>query len=484
MSSPKRRYLPWVVIGGPVVVLVIILIVLMQAKVFLRSDRFRTFLGGKVSKAIRAEGVFRPLEWSGTSFYTEGFTAQGREGGTLEAVHAEQLRAEVNLRGLWDRKWQVQNVEIERLIITPAGKQKKSESAQPPGPAPEIRPETRPDPDTAESKNREQTKTAPTDKNTAKKTPGFVSSLLPNQVDVRHVTVAHFDLDGTQLRTPFSLEGLRIDARPDGKAWMLEANDGSLVFPKRPKISIGELSVRYIDQTIFVNHGNLTIAGGGSTTLSGRISERVEKNSDLSVKIERMPVGTVLPEDWRARLHGEVTADLRVTGDGTDWSIAGPVTLENGRLEALPILDQIALFTRTQRFRQLALEKITADLVVKDGVVTISNLSADSPGLLRITGSSVIANGRLDGDFLVGVTPGSLRWIPGSQTRVFTIEKDGYLWTTMKVTGELNHLREDLSGRLATAAGQEIIDTIEKDPNKLKDTLKEAAKSLLDLFGR
>jgi len=296
--------------------------------------------------------------------------------------------------------------------------------------------------------------------------------------------VADFRLDGKNLRTPFSLEGLKVDAKPDGPAWMLEASGGSVFFPKNPKIAVGELAVRYVDQTIFVSRGNFSVDGGGTATVTGQISERVEANTDLNVKLDKMPAATILPKDWRARLHGQISADLHVVGDGQEWMVSGPITLTEGRLEALPVLDQVALFTRTQRFRQLNLEKVTADVVLKDGRVEVSNLNAESPGLVRMTGHFIVENGEMVGDFLVGVTPASLRWIPGSQEKIFTIEREGYLWTPMKITGPLKHLHEDLSERLAVAAGQEIIDTLQNDPSKLKDTLKDAAKSLLDLFGK
>ena len=146
------------------------------------------------------------------------------------------------------------------------------------------------------------------------------------------------------------------------------------------------------------------------------------------------------------------------------------------------MLDQVAVFTRTQRFRQLHLETVHADVEIRNGKVHVTNLDAESTGLVRMTGTFIIEQGVMTGEFLVGVTPASLRWIPGSQTKVFTEERGGYLWTPMKVTGPLAHLTEDLSERLAVAAGQDLIDTIQKDPSKLKDTLKDAAQSLLDLF--
>ena len=86
----------------------------------------------------------------------------------------------------------------------------------------------------------------------------------------------------------------------------------------------------------------------------------------------------------------------------------------------------------------------------------------------------MVNQGKLEGLFQVGVTPTSLRWLPGSQARVFTVERDGYVWTSVRVTGLLDDLKEDLSQRLIAAAGTELYEGI-------KGTVEKGARDLLDL---
>ncbi len=480
MTPPRRRYLSWILIGLPVFLLIVVLIAMMQAKAFLRSEKFRAFLSGKVSHTVRSKGAFQPLQWTGSSFYSDAYTATGDSGGPLESIDAQQVRASVNLEGLWQRKWQVEHVEIERLVLVPSQKKKAPTQDQPQSE----------DAQTAKSAKESVTYSQSTESpirpkkpdNLTPKTPAFIDSLLPNQVDVQRVSVADFTLDGKHMRVPFRLQGLKVEATPDGKAWNLTGSGGSATFEKRPKISINDLAVRYADKTYFITRSAFSVEGGGSASITGKINEKASSDTDLNAKFDKLPAATVLPKDWRARLHGQLSADLHAVGDGKSLVVSGPVMLTNGELEALPVLDQVALFTRTQRFRQLHLETVHADVEIRDGRVKISNLDAESTGLVRMTGSFIIENGIMTGEFLVGVTPASLRWIPGSQTKVFTDEHGGYLWTPMKVTGPLAHLTENLSERLAVAAGQDLIDTIQKDPSKLKDTLKDAAQSLLDMF--
>jgi hypothetical protein len=75
----------------------------------------------------------------------------------------------------------------------------------------------------------------------------------------------------------------------------------------------------------------------------------------------------------------------------------------------------------------------------------------------------------------VGVTASSLQWLPGSQSRVFTVAHDGYFWTPVHLKGPVSHPHEDLTKRLVAAAAGELL-------KNSGDTLQDAAKTLLDLI--
>jgi hypothetical protein len=112
----------------------------------------------------------------------------------------------------------------------------------------------------------------------------------------------------------------------------------------------------------------------------------------------------------------------------------------------------------------------------------VTNFAAESRGLLRLEGSFDVFGGAIDGQFQVGITPAALQWLPGSQERVFTVARGGYLWTPMRVTGPLDRPHEDLSGRLAVAAGGAVLETLEKTGRDAIETGTDAAKSVLDLL--
>jgi hypothetical protein len=100
----------------------------------------------------------------------------------------------------------------------------------------------------------------------------------------------------------------------------------------------------------------------------------------------------------------------------------------------------------------------------------------ESKQLIVLRGGFTFADGIVNGSFDVGVTPGPLQWIPGSQTKVFSAQKDGYVWAPMRITGPPDALKEDLSSRLVSAAQAAVVEKVEKTATEAVDTAVEGAK--------
>ena len=97
-------------------------------------------------------------------------------------------------------------------------------------------------------------------------------------------------------------------------------------------------------------------------------------------------------------------------------------------------------------------------------------------------GGFTVERGILQGEFQLGVSPASLHWLPGSRTRVFTQEHDGYAWTALRISGPLDRLTEDLSARLVAAAGDEVIEGVKGTiESGVKGSIQNA-KGLFDLL--
>ena len=466
-SARSRR--PLLLLALPVfLVLVTIALFGVRAWVesFLRGDDFRHFLDRKTSAALRADGRFQPLHWEDdTEVYSDAFDADGTPASPFAKLSVEQVRARLDLRALWHHVWRVESIDAEKFAATlGAPRHALPDSAA----ASEVRPTANPD----EGQGH-----------------GFLTGLLPARVEVGQVRVNDFSLAWNSGK----LTGARLDARPrDGgpQSWDLDGTGGRLEEAHFPAVRLTSFHAKTSADLVSITRAEGQSESGGRLDLSGSQGLGPDRPLDLSANFDGLPVREFLPEDWRARLHGNVTGNVHVHGSFADGNntitsddrvlhARGHVDLHDGHLEALPMLDELAVFTATERFRQTPLQKGHADFDWTQDRVTVSNLLVESEGLLRIEGGFTVRGDQIDGTLQVGVARSSLRWIAGVGARVFNQpERDGYLWTTTRLTGPVRHPSEDLSPRMVAAAQQEVIDKAKQGTGAVLDT----ASSLLDLL--
>src|SRR5436305_1688608 len=121
---PPRRH-PWRWAAGLAGFLILAVAALLGLRLwvyhFLRSEDFRRFLEEKVSAASRSDGHFEPLRWQGTEVYSGGFDALGQPGSPLSRLNAEEIRAALNLRALWQGVWRVDQIDVQKLAVVLSG---------------------------------------------------------------------------------------------------------------------------------------------------------------------------------------------------------------------------------------------------------------------------------------------------------------------------------------------------------------------------
>jgi hypothetical protein len=402
---------------------------------FLRSESFRRLVSEKTCAALKARGEFMPLQFSGSMIYSEGFQATGNEQAFFSTLRADQIRAELDLRALYHRALRINELRIERLTLQGKTPHAAHAIAQA---APERRP-----------------------------------FFAPTSLDLRSVFIRETNFSWSGVSGAVRKAALTI--KPDGRSWDIMGEGGDVAQQGLPDLQIQTVKLRYQSPSLFVTDSVLTAADGGRLTLNGEAN--FERSVDLRMTIASMPVTPFLKGDWRARLKGTFSGEIKMTAAlplAGAPSFNGTLHMNQGQIEALPLLNQIALFTRTEQFRSLRLSRMSLDFAHDGTLLTVKNFLAESEGLIRAEGAFVVRGGQIEGNFEIGVTPGSLQWIPGSQSRVFTVARGGYLWTSVRVSGAAEHPSEDLSARLIVAAGNELLE----NPGS---TLKKAAEGLLDI---
>ena len=412
---------------------------------YLHGTAFRALVSQKTSAFFHADGEYMPFHWNGLSVYSDGYQARGPFG----ILQADQLRAEFNPQGVFHHAWQINDLEIQRLQLT-LGRAAAPTNVVPPAPS---------SPPPADEPFSE---------------PHCWSSWIPDRLELQRTRIQQTDLNWTPTGHTGSVRQVRVTIEPEGRAWLLTGYGGRLQQTGLPALTVDHLKLRYQAPTLFITDGLFKLSESENVNVSGQVIFDQDPTLDLRAKFAGVVITPFLPEDWRAKLHGLATGEARVTGPDT-LTVTGQLNVVSGQLEALPVLDRIASFTHTEQFRRITLQKATADFIWTKPKLTVSRLLLESEGLLRVEGDFVVAERHLEGVFQVGVTPTSLRWLPGSQSRVFTVERNGYVWTPVRVTGPLNNVKEDLSQRLIAAAGAEVFDNV-------KGTVEKGAKGLLELL--
>ncbi len=411
---------------------------------YLGSGRFREQITRAVDQELKAKGTFQPIHFTDGTFYSDGFVANGNERSFFSRLRADQIRAVVNWRGLLGRRWEVNELHIQNLEIRFAGRMPAERGV-------EIR-------------RAEPARPAARKKSSWK-------------LDLRRAEIAQSAWSwGAAPASAGSLTKSRFTLTPDGGAWLVEARSGTLAQSGWPSLTIDAAKLRYTGASLFVTESALR-AGDGRLKVDGEIA--FDRAAELRVRLDQIDFAPFLPADWRLRLRGKIagTAKLHTPLPQGAPRIEGDLRLVEGQLEALPLLDQIASFTRTDRFRRVVLTRGSLAFSNEGDRTVVRNLVLESAGLMRVEGKCTIAQKKIDGVLQVGVTAATLQWLPGSQERVFTVARDGYFWTPVRVRGPIEHPREDLTKRLLSAAASELL-------QNSKGTLEDAAKSLLDLIPR
>ncbi len=415
---------------------------------YLRSERFRTFLAHKAGGTLRAEAEVAPLHFEGANLYADRFSARGTAAAKFSSLQIEGARAEVSLRHFFQHAWRVEQLDVQRLRVDLAGSRL---------PAAESEPKI------------VQDRVADSNR----------SRWLPNRVEIGTAIIRDVQLtwqDG-------ALRGTALQLQPTDDGWNITGSGGSIAHGELPPLTVQKLDLSSRGNALFVRAAEFRQGEGGSVVADGEV--KFDERLDLHAVIRNVALTPWLAGDWRARIRGEASGEVNVRSplplSGAP-EITGRLTLENGVLEALPVLNEIAAFTKTQQFRRLKLTRASADFTQQEPRLTVRNLIAESEGLIRVEGGFFIERGGIEGNFQVGVTPASLQWLPGSQARVFTESRAGYLWAPMHLAGPVASPSEDLTARLVAAAGNEVIDQLGGAAKDATKTLKDAAKSALDLL--
>ena len=401
----------------------------------LKSPQFRRDVEARASQDLRGRVEILPIRFEGNQFYSDGISALGGPDAGFHSVKIENIRGDFMLPSLWqlivgEHKGFVDNVEVQRV-------------------------------DADFDDLRTEMNVPPAEKH-------------------KHSEVLNIAVRDVRLKwRSGALENLAVKVTPRDNGWMFEGSGGRINQLGMPVVDVSTIRAMYNEPAFFLQE-LVVRQDGGEIVASGEF--RPQDRADLQFFVKSVKVEPYLPDDWRARLHGRLAGDVRAIfstkdGDHSPAKFSGNLRMEGGQLEALPVLAKIAEFTKTDQFRRMRLDELSAEFRTDPKGITVSKFVMESKQLLVVRGAFTILDEQVDGTFDVGITPGPLQWLPGSQEKVFTVNRDGYAWTKMRVTGPTSAVKEDLSSRLVAAAESAAI---QKVGDTAKGVLENGVKNSVD----
>ena len=420
-------------------------------RVYLHSEGFRKFLSAEVSKAVKVVGTFSSFRWDGLAVETERFEATGE--GMIVSVGADQIGTEVGFGALSKGAWELKQTRVSRVEV--GLDFTKKEEAPPEVAQPILK----------------------------RKQAGW----LPSKVELESVAIGELVIRAKTSEGDIAARGMKVRLEPLSAygAFEGEITGGTINLAKAslPPIRLDKISGSFRDGSAFVTSADL------SAWDSGRINASGEWNSKTAIyafkgDLDGVKCDEVLNENWARRFTGDVSSTFSINNISGKMVVNGELTLRNGILTALPMLDALAAYADTRRFRIIQLSDARTKWRYSDGGFLFTDFVMASEGLIRLEGNFSIKGKAIDGLFRLGLVPGTLASIPGAETDVFLPGERGLLWAPIRITGTLDDPKEDLTDRLIMAAGMRMFDVIPESGEKVfkftKSVLGETPDKVID----
>lgn len=423
---------------------------------YLQSPAFRTLLEWQAGQSFQSHAEIAPLQVDGRSAYSERLRFYGGPRADFNQFEAWRVRATIRSEGWFNKRWVIQEVLVGQARL-------------------DLH---HPDPDLGE----------PEPERPQHWSDVFLL-LFPRSIDLENLVfedatvVWPFEEDA-----PGSLRQTRITATQDGSAWLFRAHGGTVIQPGLPSLQLEEADVRWQDPALFVRTARLNLESRGRVELSGEFDTESPGRFDTRVGWEEIPVQMLFSQVSAVGLSGDVRGHADVEGHLDDLDavrVVGRAEMTDARLEAFPMLGQLASFIGDDRFRSIRFQEVTANLEwSRKAGLQATNFRAESPGLMLIEGDFVVVGDQIDGEFELGVAEADLRWIPGARERVFTESRGGYAWTEFTLKGPVDRPTENLSGRLVAAARDQVFEDLTQGTEGAGEALRDAAEQIFDFFRR
>ncbi len=306
---------------------------------YLRSDACRDLLARQIGRAMHARCEIAPISWTGWNAWSAGASVESENTSGWKRLEADGLRASLDWSGVRRGVWQVPAINLDSLRVSMGN---ASASVASEGGRAFDRPDG------------ESVAHGPV-------APAWVSRWLPTRAEIGGVDVRRFDLQPPPLGAGVAVADVHLQARPaaDEGAWHVSGDEGRVQVPGIGQpFRLGRTAARFDAGALVIHDATARWSGESEVTARGRISLAGDEGWNISGHVSGLDLRHVISEVWRPKLGGVVEGDYEVSArPGAEVLTTGKLIVRGGVVQALPVLERVADFTRLERFRRVVLDE-------------------------------------------------------------------------------------------------------------------------------
>jgi hypothetical protein len=275
---------------------------------------------------------------------------------------------------------------------------------------------------------------------------------LPNRVYLKKIETPQANVTWRFRGEQAGFFGTQLMITPHGPDFEYDATGGKLKMALLPDLDLRRAHL-LITKTLLTIY-DIDLASNSSSVESIHAQANAglgkDKSIDLRANFNQVPIRSWLPAEWKEHLAGSAFGDLHWTGKDPKLESSsgeGSLHVNNGRIDNLPVLEKLAELSQKKSFEHLALSDCSLRFGWKYPKIDIENIAIEERGKFRIEGEMSIEQRRLRGTIRLGLTREYLDWLPNPE-EVFSRKQDGYLWTSVHLSGTIDDPGQDLSPRI------------------------------------
>jgi hypothetical protein len=275
---------------------------------------------------------------------------------------------------------------------------------------------------------------------------------LPNKVYLKRIETPQANITWRFRGERAGFFGTQLLITPHGPDFEYFATGGRLKTALLPDLDLRRAHLLITKTLLTIYDIDLASDSGSGESIYARANAGIGKDRsvDLRANFNQAPIRSWLPVEWKEHLAGNAFGDLRWAGKDPKLESSsgeGSLSVKNGRIDNLSVLEKLAELSQKKSFEHLALNDCSFSFGWKYPKIDIENIAIEERGKFRIEGEMSIEQRRLRGTIRLGLTREYLDWLPNPE-EVFSRKQNGYLWTNVHLSGTIDDPGQDLSARI------------------------------------